>query len=45
MFFSVFNYYTKPNKKTALNRSETKNIVKKMKIKKPLRSLRLYGEN
>ncbi len=29
MFFSVFNYYTKTNKRTALEFSETKNYVKK----------------
>jgi len=34
MFFSVINYYTKPNKKTTLERSEAKNSVKKMEIKK-----------
>jgi len=31
MFFSVINYYTKPNKKTTLELSETKNSVKKIK--------------
>ncbi|MBN1694733.1 hypothetical protein JW879_04935 [candidate division WOR-3 bacterium] len=29
MFFSVFNYYTKPDKRATLNFSETKNFVKK----------------
>lgn len=33
MFFSVISYYTKPNKKIALNYSETKNFVKKRKVK------------
>ena len=39
MFFSVINYYTKTNKKIALNYSETKNCVRKMKINKTLWSL------
>jgi hypothetical protein len=29
MFFSSVNYYTKPNKRTTLEFSETKNYVKK----------------
>jgi hypothetical protein len=33
MFFSVFNYYTKPNKKRTLNRRESENSVKNAKNK------------
>jgi hypothetical protein len=33
MFFSVFNYYTKLNKKRTLNRRESKNSVKNAKNK------------
>jgi hypothetical protein len=44
MFFSVFNYYTKPNKIKSLNRSETKNIIKKIKIKNPLGSMHICGD-
>jgi hypothetical protein len=33
MFFSVISFYTKLNKKNALNYSETKNFVKKTKVK------------
>lgn len=35
MFFSVIKYYTKTNKKITLKQSESKNSVKKTKIKKP----------
>ncbi len=34
MFFSVIKYYTKTNKNITLKQSETKNSVKKTKIKK-----------
>jgi len=34
MFFSVFNYYKKRNKKRTLKKSETKNIVKKYRKNK-----------